>query len=179
MLSSVLPAMTECTPQELLPIMPPRVQRSWVAGSGAKVRWCFSAAARRVSSTTPGCTRAMRREGSDFKNLRHVLGEIQNDSDVAALAGERGATAAAEQRSVELAAEGNGGFDIIGVAGENNADGNLAVVGSVGGVEGAGAGVETNFAANLFTQRFGQGGGVHLGGFGGLGEFREFIWHTG
>ena len=38
MLSSVLPAMTEWTPQELLPIMPPRVQRSWVAGSGAKVR---------------------------------------------------------------------------------------------------------------------------------------------
>ena len=34
MLSTVLPDMIECTPQELLPIMPPKVQWLWVAGSG-------------------------------------------------------------------------------------------------------------------------------------------------
>jgi len=32
MLSDVLPAITECTPQELLPMLPPIVQRFWVAG---------------------------------------------------------------------------------------------------------------------------------------------------
>ena len=37
-LSTVLPPITECTPQELLPIMPPSVLWVCVEGSGAKVR---------------------------------------------------------------------------------------------------------------------------------------------
>ena len=57
MLSTVLPPMRAWTPQELLPIMPPRVQREWVAGSGAKVRLWSSAASRRRSRTMPGWTR--------------------------------------------------------------------------------------------------------------------------
>ena len=35
--------------------------------------------------------------GIDLENPRHVLGEVEDDGDVAALAGERGAAAAAEQ----------------------------------------------------------------------------------
>ena len=34
-LSTTLPAISPWTPQLLLPIMPPSVQREWVAGSGA------------------------------------------------------------------------------------------------------------------------------------------------
>jgi hypothetical protein len=64
MFSTVLPAITECGPQELLPIMPPSVQREWVAGSGANVRPCASAASRRASHTAPGSTRAVRATGS-------------------------------------------------------------------------------------------------------------------
>jgi hypothetical protein len=64
MLSAVTPAMIECVPQELLPIMPPSVQRLWVAGSGPNVSWWRSAAVRSQSSTRPGCTRANRRSGS-------------------------------------------------------------------------------------------------------------------
>ena len=60
MLSTVVPAITECGPHELLPIMPPSVQRECVAGSGAKVRPCASAASRSESHTTPGSTRASR-----------------------------------------------------------------------------------------------------------------------
>ena len=45
------------------------------------------------------------------------------------------------------AAGGEGGFDIGGVAGQDDADGKLAVVGSVSGVEGAGAEVEEDVAA--------------------------------
>ena len=45
-------------PQELFPIMPPSEHRLWVEGSGPNVSLCSSARARRVSSTTPGCTRA-------------------------------------------------------------------------------------------------------------------------
>ncbi len=47
-------AMSAWTPQELLPIMPPMVQRECVAGSGAKVRLNFSAASRTRSRTMPG-----------------------------------------------------------------------------------------------------------------------------
>src|SRR5919198_1191528 len=63
-LSAVTPARIECTPQELLPIMPPSVQRECVAGSGPNVRSCSSAASRSRSSTSPGCTRAKRRSWS-------------------------------------------------------------------------------------------------------------------
>ena len=63
-LSSVFPAMIECTPQELLPIMPPSVQQPCVAGSGPNVRPWPSAAARSASRTTPGSTRAVRASGS-------------------------------------------------------------------------------------------------------------------
>jgi hypothetical protein len=64
MFSSVLPDITECGPHELLPIMPPSVQRLCVAGSGAYVRACSSAASRSTSHTTPGSTSASRRTGS-------------------------------------------------------------------------------------------------------------------
>jgi len=62
--ATVGPAVTECTPQESLPIMPPSVQYWWVDGSGPKVRWCCSASPRRRSSTAPGSTRARRRSVS-------------------------------------------------------------------------------------------------------------------
>ena len=47
--------------------MPPSVQWSWVAGSGAKVSPYFSAAPRSSSRMTPGCTRARRRPESSSR----------------------------------------------------------------------------------------------------------------
>jgi hypothetical protein len=67
MLSAVTPAMIECVPQELLPIIPPIVQRLWVAGSGPNVKVCFSAASLNQSRTTPGWARAVRRSGSSSR----------------------------------------------------------------------------------------------------------------
>jgi hypothetical protein len=64
MLSAVTPARIECVPHELLPFIPPSVQRLWVAGSGPDVSWCSSAASRSQSSTSPGRTRAILRSGS-------------------------------------------------------------------------------------------------------------------
>ncbi len=121
--------------------------------------------------------------GVDFENPRHVLGEIEDDGDVAALSGERGAAAAAEQRRAELAAERDRGLNIVGIAREHHSDGHLAVVGAVGGVESAGAAVEADFTTNLCAESFCQGRGVNLRGrfgnlgFGGLGEFYEWVWH--
>ncbi len=63
-MSTVLPQATECEPHALLPIIPPSVQRLCVDGSGPNVRPCGRAASRSLSSTTPGCTRAVRASGS-------------------------------------------------------------------------------------------------------------------
>ncbi|MCI0686591.1 MAG: hypothetical protein L0Y54_05055 [Sporichthyaceae bacterium] len=60
----MVPQATECAPQALLPIIPPIVHRVLVAGSGPKVRPCSPAARLSWSSTTPGCTLAVRAAGS-------------------------------------------------------------------------------------------------------------------
>ncbi len=63
-LSAVVPHATECEPHELLPIIPPSVQRLWVEGSGPKRSPCGAAAPWRRSRTTPGWTTAVRVCGS-------------------------------------------------------------------------------------------------------------------
>jgi hypothetical protein len=96
----------------------------------------------------------------DLKDARHVLREVEDDGDVAALSGEGSAAASTEHRSVEFAGEGECGEDVVGVVRENYANGDLAVVGSVGRVEGARAVVKSNVscqsAAKLFAQGFGE-----------------------
>ena len=51
-------------PQELLPAMPPMVQRAWVEGSTGKNSPCARSAAFRWPSTMPGSTRRCRAAGS-------------------------------------------------------------------------------------------------------------------
>jgi hypothetical protein len=92
-----------------------------------------------------------------------VAGEIEDNGDVAALSGERSTAATAEERGTELAAEGDGSEDVIYALGKSDADGDLAVVGTVGGVKGAGTTVETDFAFELGTQGVFEGGNVELG----------------
>jgi hypothetical protein len=101
--------------------------------------------------------------GIDFENVRHVAGEIEDDGDVAALAGERCASSTAEQGRSEFAADGNRGENVIDVAGENDADGDLAVVGAVGCVEGAGAGVEADIFMNPVTDSAAEAGAESFG----------------
>ena len=80
-----------------------------------------------------------------------------------ALAGEGGAGSAGEDGSVEVAAEGDGGDDVVFVAGNDDADGDVAVVGGVGRVESAGGGIEADFAADFFAQTGGELIGVGEG----------------
>src|ERR1700722_14932693 len=107
MLSTVLPPMSACTPQELLPIMPPSVQRLCVAGSGAKVSSCFSASMRSASRTMPGSTRAGRGACVEVDDRVHVLRKIEYDGNVAGLAGDAGSSSACEHCGAELATRGD------------------------------------------------------------------------
>jgi hypothetical protein len=63
------------------------------------------------------------------------------------LAGKRSASTAAKERSAEFAAGGDSGEDILRVIRKNHSDGDLAIVGAVGGVESPGAVVEPHFPA--------------------------------
>ena len=85
--------------------------------------------------------------GINLEDVAHVLGEVEHHGHVAALAGKGSASAAAEKRSAEFAAGRDGGEDILRVIRKNHTDGDLAVVGSVGGVERASAAIEAHFPA--------------------------------
>src|ERR1700683_4443870 len=96
----------------------------------------------------------------DFEDLIHIAGKIEDDRDVAALSCERGSAAAAEERSGEFAAERDRGDYVFDVAGKNYLDRNLAVVGTVGRVEGAAGGVEADIALKVGAKFFGKSGSI-------------------
>ena len=83
----------------------------------------------------------------------------------------RGSATATENGSAIFASEGDGGDYVVSIPRKDYADGDLTIVGSVGGVEGASAVVETNFAADVAAEICCQAHRVHLHGFGGVGEF--------
>jgi len=101
--------------------------------------------------------------GIDFEDARHVLREIKHDRHIAALSGERGASAAGKQRRAMFAAQGNRGENVFGVARDYDSDRNLTVVGTVGRIEGAAAGVKADFAAQMAAE-----GGFESSGVNGL-----------
>ena len=78
----------------------------------------------------------------------HVLRVIENDGDIGALAGQAGASAAGQHGGAEGAAGRERSLHVGGVARQHNADGELAIVGGIGGVERARAHVEADFAAD-------------------------------
>src|SRR5580704_2109835 len=117
--------------------------------------------------------------GIDFKNLGHVLRKIEDHDDIAALSCEGSSTAAAEDGRAEFTSQRNSCDDVVGVAGKNYSDGNLAIVGSVGGVEGAGAVVEANVTVDMTAQSGGERTCIHHCRFGSAGELGEVVLHAG
>ena len=102
--------------------------------------------------------------GIDGTHAVHVLGEVEDDGGVAALTGEAGSRSARERARRWRLADCYGGDDVGFVARNDDADGDVAVVGAVGGVEGFGGGIEADFAANfgaeLLLELFSLGEGV-------------------
>ena len=152
MLSTVLPPMRAWTPHELLPIMPPRVQRLWVAGSGAKVSSKRSASRRRASRTMPGLDARDAGGGIEGHDGAEVLREVDDDGYVAALSGEACASASGEDGCSEIAAGGDGSDDVVDGLWDDEADRDLAVVGGIGRVEGAGCVVEPYLTLNCLAE---------------------------
>src|ERR1700757_4581202 len=73
--------------------------------------------------------------GIELENLIHVFGEIQDYGDVARLPGQASTRPARKDGSTELCACGDLGHHIGGIARDNEADWDLAVVGCVRCIE--------------------------------------------
>jgi hypothetical protein len=75
-----------------------------------------------------------------------VTGEVKDDGDIGGLAGDAGTCSTRKDGCADCAASGNSGFDVGDVAGQYDTDGELAIVGGVGCVQGARREIEADFA---------------------------------
>ena len=95
----------------------------------------------------------------DLEDPVHVLGEVEDDGDVAALAGEAGPRAPGQHRRSMSATDRHGGDHIVRVSWDDEPDRNLTIVGPVGRVECAASRIEPHLASNLALQRTFEIGG--------------------
>ena len=89
------------------------------------------------------------RAGVDRYHAIHVLREIEHERRVARLSGEAGAAAAREYRDRVFARQRERRDHVALVPRNHDADGHLAIVRRIGGVDRASAGVEAHFAFDL------------------------------
>jgi hypothetical protein len=145
-LSTVLPASKECVPQELFPIIPPEraaAVRGWVGAERQLMFLC--AAAQRVQNHARLDSRESRGR-IDLQNFVHVFRKVQNHGDIAGLPGEAGARSAWQDWRAEFPARSHGRDHILVIAGNHEANGNLAIVRAVGRIQCAASPVETHLA---------------------------------
>ena len=81
----------------------------------------------------------------DLQDLVHVLGEVQDHRDIAALPGQTRAGPSRQDRSAVFPARGHRGDHILFVTRNDKTDGNLAVVRAVRRIQGAAATIEAHF----------------------------------
>jgi hypothetical protein len=98
--------------------------------------------------------------GIDLERAIHVLGKIQDDGHIAALAGKTGSRAAGQHGGAKLPTGTYGRDYVIGIARNDEAYRHLAIVGSIRRIKSPAAPVETDFAANLPLEGRLQSGGL-------------------
>jgi hypothetical protein len=104
-------------------------------------------------------------------------GEVEDESNVAALSSERRAAATAKNRRAKLPRQQNSGDAIVGIVRGHNSDGNLAEVGAVGRVERTATGIESYFSAKSFFQGGFESRSIAYGRFGSFRDFDERVRH--
>jgi hypothetical protein len=87
-----------------------------------------------------------------LQDLVHVLAEIEHHGNVAALPGQARPRSSRQNGSPELSRGCEGGDNVVGVSGYNQANGNLPVIRRVGRVEGSAPSIEADLSANVFAQ---------------------------
>ena len=100
--------------------------------------------------------------GVDLQDPVEVLRGVENDGHVAALPGEARPRAAAQDRRSEPSAELQGRENVFAIAGHDDSDRHLAVVGGVGRVERTAPRVEADLAADRASECLFQSAGVDV-----------------
>jgi hypothetical protein len=113
----------------------------------------------------------------DLQNSGHVLGKIEDHGDIAALASQGSAAATRKNGRAEFPRDGNRSDNVVSIARKDNPYGDLAIIRTVGGIEGATAVVEADFTADRALQSGLQSNRVHGRRLGGSGDFYEMIGH--
>jgi hypothetical protein len=90
--------------------------------------------------------------GIDLQNPVQVLRHVQHKRNVAALSGERCPSAAGKNGRAKLSSQSDRSNYILAIAGKNNSNRNLPVIGAVGRIERTAAIVETNFSSQVPSQ---------------------------
>src|SRR5205814_2631398 len=98
----------------------------------------------------------------NLEHAVHVLREINDHRDVAALSRQARPAAATGDRRAELAAGRNGGYDIAAVARDHHTDWNLAIIRAVGRIKSAIAIAEAHFATDSGAQCALERAGINL-----------------
>ena len=131
-----------------MPIIPPRVQRSLVAGSGGKNRPNFPGFGVERALHHAGLHHGGSPLGIDGFDLRHVAGEVEHQGGVAGVSAEAGAAAARHDGHRVLARQRQRLDHILLMARANHSDGHLAIVGGVGGIDRERPRIEADIAFN-------------------------------
>jgi hypothetical protein len=82
------------------------------------------------------------------EDMVQVFGHIDHDSDVATLPGKTRPAATGQDRSPIAAGDGDGLDHVVKVSGNDDPDGYLAVIRSIGGVERSASFIKSHLTAN-------------------------------
>jgi hypothetical protein len=124
-------------------------------GIGAKGQVIFLGGVAKMIENNSGLHACDAARRIDLENLGHVLREIEDDGDIAALPGKRSSSTAAEQWRAEITTESDRRENVIRIAGKNNSDRDLTIVRSVGCIKSAALIVEADVTAEMLAQGFG------------------------
>ena len=151
--SAVRPPTSECTPQELLPDhaseRAPRMRRG-IRPEHQLMRGDCPLEIVEHDTRLHACRSTI---SINLENRVQVTRHIDHDSRVAALTRQARSGAARQNRRLMDATDPYGLDDIVNGPRMNDRDWDLAVVGSVGGVQSPGAGVKSDFACDACAQR--------------------------
>src|SRR5215813_6292810 len=113
--------------------------------------------------------------GTEVDNMVQVFRPVDHNCDVAALAGETGSASSRKQRGAELATCSECLNHVLLGLGNHHTDGNLTIVGAIGGIDSSASRIEANLAGDHFPQGTFQRSSIHLLRTIPPG-LRQFLW---
>ena len=132
--SAVRPQATARGPQALLPIIPPRVQRAWLDGSGPNRRPCGAARACRFGQHDAGLHPGRPCVRVELQDPIQMTAEVDHQAGADGVPGDRGAAPAGRDADTRLPGDVDNNPNVIDGFGENDRRRHHPVVRCVRGI---------------------------------------------